>query len=58
MKENKPSHCVQNVGCQVKDCLYHTDTDKCHAEKITVSNEKAQQKAETFCATFVNRAEF
>ena len=49
---------VQNVGCQVKDCAYHSASDICTARKITVSNEKARRKAETFCATFENRTEF
>ncbi len=55
-KKNK-DNCVENVGCHVKDCLYHTDTDRCHAEQITVSNERARQKAETFCSTFENKKE-
>ena len=49
---------VQNVGCTVKDCVYHMKSDICCAREITVSNEKAQRKAETFCSTFVNKAEF
>ena len=49
---------VRNVGCTVKDCVYHTKSDVCTAQRITVSNENAQRKAETFCSTFENRAEY
>ena len=49
---------VQNVGCTVRDCVYHTRSDLCAARKIVVSNENARRKAETFCSTFENRAEF
>ena len=49
---------VHSVVCSVKDCIYHHAANMCTAHKINVSNEKAQRKAETFCATFENRAEF
>lgn len=49
---------VQNVGCRVKECLYHNRADYCTARAITVSNENAQRKSETFCATFENKATF
>ena len=49
---------VQNVGCKVKECVYHTKSDICTAREITVSNENARRKAETFCATFENRSSF
>ena len=45
------------VGCTVKDCRYHSGANRCRASAITVSNEHAQNKTETFCATFENRAE-
>ena len=51
------SKTVQNVGCTVKDCIYHTRSDVCTASQIHVSNEKAQRKAETFCSTFENKEE-
>ena len=41
-----------HVGCGVRDCLYHSENDRCQAERIIVSNEHARRKAETFCATF------
>jgi len=58
MNEKSRTNGVKNVGCKVKDCLFHSENDRCHAEKITVSNETAQNKAETFCATFENKAQF
>ena len=51
-------HIARDVGCKVKECIYHTRSDLCTAQRITVSNEKATRKTETFCATFENRAEF
>lgn len=47
----------KTVGCSVKDCRYHSKENRCQAESIHVSNEQAQQKAETFCATFENRTD-
>ena len=58
MGENKNCGCVQNVGCTVKDCKYHSSLDMCNAKHINVSNENAQRKADTFCATFENKASF
>lgn len=54
-EKNKGCSCVQNVDCRVKDCRYHTESDRCTAREITVSNESAQRKAETFCSTFENK---
>ena len=51
-------HIAANVGCKVKECLFHTKSDLCTAQRITISNESARRKAETFCATFENRTEF
>ena len=58
MNEKAKTEHVKNVGCIVKDCRFHADSDRCRAAHITVSNEHAQNKAETFCATFEQRAEF
>ena len=48
--------CVQNVGCNVKDCKYHGAADACMASHIDVKNESAQRKAETFCGTFAPKS--
>ena len=50
-------HIARDVGCKVKECAFHTRSDLCTAQKITVSNAQAQRQDETFCATFVNKAE-
>lgn len=55
MSEKKNCDCVQNVGCCVKDCKYHAPSNTCNARHISVSNEYAMEKGETFCATFENR---
>ena len=52
-KRNRPD----TVGCTVKDCRYHSEANRCRASAITVSNEHARNKTETFCATFENRAD-
>lgn len=55
--KNSNSHgSVHNVACCVKECKYHSQQDYCNAKEITVENENAQRKGETFCATFENRA--
>jgi hypothetical protein len=46
---------VQNVGCSVKECKYHATNDVCSAEHISVQNENAQRRAETFCGPFANK---
>ena len=58
MKQNGEKRtCPETVGCTVKDCRYHAAENKCRASKITVSNEHAQNKTETFCSTFENRTD-
>ncbi len=46
------SECINRVGCNVQSCAHNTEGCYCIAEKIDVANEKAERKAETFCATF------
>ena len=43
---------LHGVGCCVSGCKYHTAENRCTATGITVQNENAQKKAETFCSTF------
>ena len=50
-------HIAKDVGCKVKECVYHTRSDLCTAQRITVANAEARRKDETFCSTFVSRAE-
>ena len=38
-------HIAANVGCKVKECLFHTKSDLCTAPRITISNENARRKA-------------
>ena len=54
--KSKECACVQNVGCTVRDCKYHTAQNFCNASRITVENETAQRKGETFCSTFESKA--
>ena len=46
-----------DVACGVKNCIYHSTDNCCHAERITVRSENAVRMAETFCGTFHPRAE-
>jgi len=48
---NNNFSCV-SVGCDVKNCIYHSANDICTADRILVENQNANQKVETFCATF------
>lgn len=43
------------VDCNVTNCKYHTATGHCSASNITVQNESAMKKAETFCSTFTSQ---
>ena len=43
------------VGCDVTGCKYNTIDCRCTAEKISVQNEKAATKGETYCSTFCPR---
>lgn len=51
----KKSDIIPNVRCDVSLCKYNTLDRSCCAEKISVENERAQEKAETFCSTFCPR---
>lgn len=43
---------ITNVGCNVHSCSFNTEDHYCSAQRIDVENDRAQRKAETFCATF------
>ena len=53
---NKYCDCLGGVGCTVSNCKYHTNGDRCGADHITVQNENAVKKAETFCSTFTPKS--
>ncbi|MBQ2896610.1 MAG: DUF1540 domain-containing protein [Oscillospiraceae bacterium] len=53
-KHERPA--VQSVGCCVKECRYHSAQNYCNARSISVENEDAQRKGETFCATFESKS--
>lgn len=55
MSEKKRSEKNPGVGCDVTLCKYNTIDCKCCAEKISVQNEKASTKGETYCSTFCPR---
>ena len=56
MADTSKGSCVQNVGCNVRDCKHHSATNICTASHIDVKNESAQRKAETFCGTFAPKS--
>ena len=58
MSKSESCGCVRNVGCSVKECRYHNAADRCIAAHISVANENASRKGDTFCATFENKASF
>ena len=55
MNNNKTCDKTTSVGCSVSSCKYNTVDRKCSAEKISVQNEKASTKGETYCSTFCPR---
>ena len=55
MNEKKTRDINPGVGCDVTSCKYNTIDCKCSAAKISVQNENAVTKGETYCSTFCPR---
>ena len=55
MNDKKTGEKTTCVGGSVCGCKYNTVDRKCSAEKISVQNEKASTKGETYCSTFCPR---
>ena len=55
MNDKKSKAANPGVGCDVSACKYNTVDCHCSAEKISVQNEKASTKGETYCSTFCPR---
>ncbi len=55
MSDKKAKTANPGVGCDVSACKYNTVDCRCSAEKISVQNERANTKAETYCSTFCPR---
>ena len=53
--EKKNARPNPGVGCDVTACKYNTIDCRCTAEKISVQNERAVSKGETYCSTFCPR---
>ena len=51
MAEKKSGDINPGVGCDVTSCKYNTIDCRCCAGKISVQNEKASTKGETYCST-------
>lgn len=50
--ENKSQNTNENISCEVKNCTYHDQSDKCSAKAITVGPTFAVSSSDTVCATF------
>lgn len=55
MSEKKTRDTNPGVGCDVTGCKYNTIDCRCSAARISVQNEKAATKGETYCSTFCPR---
>ena len=55
MTEKKYHTSNPGVGCDVIACKYNTVDCRCNAEHISVQNENASSKGETYCSTFCPR---
>ena len=55
MSEKKQHGCLPGVGCEVTNCKYNTVDCRCAASQISVQNENAASKGETYCSTFCPR---
>ncbi len=53
--KNKAYEPNPGVGCDVTNCKYNTIDCRCCAGRISVQNEKAASKGETYCSTFCPR---
>lgn len=49
---SKGGECLSGVCCDACNCIYHTPGNNCKAARISVENENAEMKVETFCSTF------
>lgn len=49
MSDCKTSQCI---SCSVKNCVYHTVDDTCHAGQIRVGHGEASDSKDTCCDTF------
>lgn len=49
---------VQNkeISCNAKNCVFHSGTDGCVAEKIHVEQPSACNSSQTSCSTFKNKS--
>ena len=52
MNDKKHAEILPGVGCDVTACKYNTVDCRCSAARISVQNEKANTKVETYCSTF------
>ena len=48
MSGKKTNDIIPGVGCDVSSCKYNTTDCKCCANHISVQNEKANSKGETY----------
>ena len=56
MSDNRMSRDqITGVGCDVTNCKYNTIDSKCSASHISVQNDKATTKSETYCSTISPR---
>ena len=55
MSEKKHNETIHGVACDVSNCKLNTIDYKCSANKISVQNERASTKGETYCSTFCPR---
>jgi hypothetical protein len=55
MNDKKSKGNNPGVACDVSACKYNTIDCRCCAGRISVQNEKAASKGETYCSTFCPR---
>ena len=46
------SKCIKGIVCDVKNCVYHAQENKCCAGTIAVGPREADCSANTNCVTF------
>lgn len=43
---------IKGISCDVRNCVYHAESNCCCAKQIAVGPSSAKSSADTVCATF------
>ncbi|HOA33698.1 MAG TPA: DUF1540 domain-containing protein [Clostridiales bacterium] len=52
VKMGEKRHVINNIKCEVKNCVYQTPEQRCTAGEIEIGTRNAKDCSETACITF------